>query len=126
MANRTTYHDHGLIFAKEWEDLQRQRYGLGDPLQMTNLGQREFARVIKAAGVRVITFHGLRHTCATLFSRRACRRRSCRNGSATKSHCDHDGHVRPRPTGDAAGRGGEAGGAVAWLIIRQDIQHEYQ
>ena len=31
-----------------------------------NLGQREFARVIKAAGIRPITIHGLRHTSATL------------------------------------------------------------
>jgi integrase len=66
MANRTTYHDHGLIFAKEWEDLQRQRYALGDPLLMTNIGQREFVRLTKTAGVRPITFHGLRHTSATL------------------------------------------------------------
>jgi integrase len=66
MANRTTYHEHGLVFAKEWEDLQQQRYALGDPLQMTNIGKREFARLTKAAGVRVITFHGLRHTSATL------------------------------------------------------------
>ena len=50
MANRTTYHDHGLIFAKEWEDLQRGSYALGDPLQMANIGKREFARLMKAAG----------------------------------------------------------------------------
>jgi len=33
---------------------------------MKNLGQREFARIIEAAGIRRIKFHGLRHTCATL------------------------------------------------------------
>jgi integrase len=33
---------------------------------MNNLGEREFARVIKAAGIRKITLHGLRHTSATL------------------------------------------------------------
>ena len=33
---------------------------------MTNLGQREYARLIKESGVKTITFHGLRHTCATL------------------------------------------------------------
>jgi integrase len=31
-----------------------------------NIGQQEFARLIKAAGVRTIKFHGMRHTCATL------------------------------------------------------------
>jgi len=30
------------------------------------LGQREYAKLIKAAGVRPIRFHGLPHTCATL------------------------------------------------------------
>jgi len=39
---------------------------LGHPLQANNLGQREYASLIKAAKVRTITFHGLRHTCATL------------------------------------------------------------
>jgi integrase len=66
MANRTRYRDHGLVFAKEWPDMQRQRDSVGDPLQINNLGQREFAQLIKAAGVRKIKFHGLRHTCATL------------------------------------------------------------
>jgi integrase len=33
---------------------------------MNNLGQREYAKLVKAADVRRITFHGLRHTCATL------------------------------------------------------------
>ena len=39
---------------------------IGDPLQHNNLGQREYAQIIKAAKVRRIKFHGLRHTCATL------------------------------------------------------------
>jgi integrase len=66
MANRTRYHDHGLVFAKEWSDLGKKHHVLGDPLQLNNLGQREYAKLIKAAGVRRIKFHGLRHTCATL------------------------------------------------------------
>jgi integrase len=66
MRNRTAYHDLGLMFAKEWGDLHGREDSLGLPLQMNNLGQREYARIIKAADVRPIKFHGLRHTCATL------------------------------------------------------------
>jgi len=66
MANRPTYRDHGLVFAKEWGEMTRKVYCLGDPLQMNNLGQREYAKLIKKAGVRPIKFHGLRHTNSTL------------------------------------------------------------
>lgn len=66
MANRKTYHDFGLVFAKEWADVRKREDCLGQPLQANNLGQREYAKLIKAAEVRPIKFHGLRHTCATL------------------------------------------------------------
>jgi len=66
MANRQHYQDHGLAFAKEYGDVQRAGDMLGHPLQSNNLGQREYARLVTEAGVRVIKFHGLRHTCATL------------------------------------------------------------
>ncbi len=66
LRNRQYYHDHGLMFAKEWGDIQRRRDVLGNPLQANNLGQREFARLLTASGVRRIKFHGMRHTCATL------------------------------------------------------------
>ncbi|MGH9324148.1 MAG: tyrosine-type recombinase/integrase, partial [Vicinamibacteria bacterium] len=66
IRNRAAYHDHGLVFAKEWKDLSRGRAKLGDPLQTNNIGQREFSKLIKEAGVRSIKFHGLRHTAATL------------------------------------------------------------
>jgi integrase len=52
----TSYHDYGLVFAREF----------GDPLTINNIGQREFKRLTQKAGVRPIKFHGLRHTCATL------------------------------------------------------------
>jgi integrase len=66
MANRTVYRDNGLVFAKEWADVTKYGVVIGDPLQMNNLGQREFAALMKEAGVRPIKFHGLRHTSATL------------------------------------------------------------
>lgn len=66
MKNRKTYCDFGLVFAKQAGDLQTPRATLGQPLQMNNIGQREYARLIKASGVRRIKFHGLRHTSATL------------------------------------------------------------
>jgi integrase len=66
MRNRVAYHDLGMVFAKEWGDLHGREDSLGLPLQSNNLGQREFARIIKAANVRAITIHGLRHTRATL------------------------------------------------------------
>ena len=66
LRNGERYHDHGLVFAKQWEELQRRQDTLGDPLQANNLGQREFRKLLKAAEVRRIKFHGLRHTCATL------------------------------------------------------------
>jgi hypothetical protein len=40
---------------------------------MNNLGQHEYRRIIKAAGVRPIKLHGLRHTCATLLAAAAAR-----------------------------------------------------
>ena len=60
MRHRDSHRDHGLVFAKETGT------ALGDPLQMNNLGQREFAKLVEEAGVRPIKFHGLRHTSATL------------------------------------------------------------
>lgn len=64
MANRTTYEDFGLVFAKEPADLQTPKAKLGQPCPA--LVERTFARVVKAAGVRRIKVHGTRHTAATL------------------------------------------------------------
>lgn len=54
-----TYQDHGLIFAYDQPPF-------GMPLSANNIGQREFLRLVTTAQVRPITFHGLRHTAATL------------------------------------------------------------
>ena len=64
MANRTTYEDHGLVFAKEQEDVQTPKAALGQPCPA--LVMRHYRRIIKAAGVRRIKVHGMRHTVATL------------------------------------------------------------
>lgn len=66
MANRTIYKDHGLVFAKEWGERYGRKDFLGLSLQANNIGERELARIIKAAKVKRISFHGLRHTSATL------------------------------------------------------------
>jgi len=66
MANRSAYHDHGLVFAKEYGDLCQRLDKLGHPLQANNLAERSLTPLCKAAEVRRITVHGLRHTSATL------------------------------------------------------------
>ena len=59
MQFRTTYLDHGLVFAKE-------DTSPGAPLQMNTIGERDFHPLVKAAGVKRIKFHGMWHTMATL------------------------------------------------------------
>src|SRR6185295_1703858 len=66
MANRTAYHDHGLVFAKEWGQAFTRKDHLGEPLQSNNLGELMLDPLIKGAKVKRITVHGLRHTAATL------------------------------------------------------------
>jgi integrase len=65
LENRAYYHDYGLVFAKDWREVTRRYDTLGDPIQMNSIG-KQFDKLIAAAGVNRITFHGLRHTCATL------------------------------------------------------------
>jgi integrase len=64
MANRTTYQDHGLVFAKEAVDLVNSLDALGQPI--CTLGDNRYEKLMKQAGVKRIKFHGLRHTCCTL------------------------------------------------------------
>jgi integrase len=66
MANRSAYHDHGLVFAKEYGDLRQRLDKLGHPLPANNLGERSLTKLCKAANVKRLTVHGLRHTSATL------------------------------------------------------------
>jgi integrase len=64
MKNRTAYKNVDLIFAKEPVDLQTPKAALGQPLN--TLSESRFQTLVKAADVRRIKFHGVRHTVATL------------------------------------------------------------
>jgi integrase len=66
MRHRLRYHDLGLMFAKEWSEGRRRHDVLGTPIAVNNIGEREFSALVRAAHVRRISIHGLRHTCATL------------------------------------------------------------
>jgi integrase len=66
LKNRSVYHDHALVFAKECADLSCADDALGTPLRLHNINTQELKRLLSAAGLRRITFHGLRHTSATL------------------------------------------------------------
>ena len=61
MANRTTYRDLGLVFAKELPDVTGKHATLGTPLSPDGINRRELQHLIEAAGVKRITFHGSRH-----------------------------------------------------------------
>ena len=52
----TAYEDLGLVFAGEG----------GNLINPSNLRQRSFAPLLERAGLPQITFHDLRHTCASL------------------------------------------------------------
>ena len=54
------WQDRGLVFAAE----------SGDFINPSNLRQRSFAPLSKRAGLPQITFHDLRHTCASLLFQR--------------------------------------------------------
>jgi integrase len=51
------YEDLGLVFAGK---------GGGGLINPSNLRQRSFAPLLESAGLPQITFHDLRHTCASL------------------------------------------------------------
>ena len=66
MKNRQSYADFDLVFAKEWTEINQRGQMLGHPLQLNNLGQREYEALIREAKIKRIKFHGLRHTSATI------------------------------------------------------------
>jgi integrase len=55
------------VFAKEPVETGRfAPHAFGTPLDVNNIGDREFADLVALADVSRITIHGVRHTCATL------------------------------------------------------------
>jgi hypothetical protein len=58
------WEDHGLVFCKED----------GGPIRVYNMARNSFAKALKRAGLDGVglTFHGLRHTCATLMLLNNC------------------------------------------------------
>jgi len=65
MANRLHYHDYGLVFAQAWEHKSSKHAVLGGPLNVMTVNKL-LTRLCREAGVKRLTVHGLRHTCATL------------------------------------------------------------
>jgi integrase len=66
MRNRDHYHDLGFMFAREPADLYGHPEALGLPLPPSGLADRTFKRLTKAAHLRPIPFHGLRHSMASI------------------------------------------------------------
>jgi integrase len=66
LGNRTIYRDFGSCSPGNHWTVRSEVAHWAKPVQGNNLGQREYATLIKAATVRPIKFHGLRHMCATL------------------------------------------------------------
>lgn len=56
LSQGTAFNDQGYIFTKK----------NGGPLQLNNIGENEFNKMIKEAKVKQIRFHDLRHTAITL------------------------------------------------------------
>jgi len=71
MKNGQHYVDFGLVFAKEDVDCQTPLAQLGQPI--CTLGGNRFKKLVAAAGVKPIKFHGCRH-----WSPRSCWRTACR------------------------------------------------
>jgi integrase len=58
-------HDYGLVFAQAWEHKSSRHAVLGGPLNVMTVNEL-LTRLCREAGVKRLTVHGLRHTCATL------------------------------------------------------------
>jgi integrase len=65
LKNRLNYVDNDLIFAQDWDVRLGNEPNRGAPLGKNAFGT-ELKKACEAAGVKCISPHGLRHTCATL------------------------------------------------------------
>lgn len=67
MKHRANWRECGLVFTKEQSDALGVHLELGTPIQFHNVNDvGEFPRLLDAAKCKRITFHGLRHSSATL------------------------------------------------------------
>ena len=95
------YQDRGLVFAGE-------RGGIINP---SNLRNRSFAPLLAKAGLPRITFHDLRHTCASLLFQRNVHPKFVQEllGHASVAiTLDTYSHMLPGMGGEAASAMGEA------------------
>ncbi len=95
------YQDQGLVFAGE----------TGSLINPSNLRQRSFAPLLKRAGLPRITFHDLRHTCASLLFQRNVHPKFVQEllGHASVAiTLDTYSHMLPGMGGEAADAIGEA------------------
>lgn len=65
MKNRLHYVDLDLVFAQEWVDQRTKHSQLGLPIDRYAIGL-QLKKLCIASGVKRISPHGLRHTCATI------------------------------------------------------------
>ena len=85
--------------AKEWPDLQSKDSTLGHRLQMNNLGQREYATLIKTAGRAAHQFsRAAAHLCDVAAARAHAHPR-CQRTPRQRHGGDDDGGLRPRSAG---------------------------
>ena len=95
------YQDQGLVFAG----------GGGNPINPSNLRNRSFKRLLERAGLPQITFHDLRHTCASLLFQRNVHPKHVQEllGHASVAiTLDTYSHMLPGMGGEAADAIGEA------------------
>ncbi len=83
------YEDHDLVFCREHEHLTDAWHKLGQPMYVDGLGPGRMERLIKLAGVKHISPHGLRDTCASLLSQ---------DGTPVKVIAERLGHARATMT----------------------------
>ena len=95
------YQDQGLVFAGE----------IGNLINPSNLRQRSFAPLLEHAGLPRITFHDLRHTCASLLFQKNVHPKFVQEllGHASVAvTLDTYSHMLPGMGGEAADAMGEA------------------